>query len=496
MTMQFDVIVVGAGNAALCAALAANQAGAKVLVLERAPEEFYGGNSRYTSGSMRYVFNDIHDLKSVMHDVPMEELEKHEFGRYTSDDFFDDMFRVTAFRTDPELCEHLVQNSYHTVKWLADTGIRYFPRYTHAVKTGGRFVFSGGVVTEASGGGAGLVDRELQLARKNGVLIRYGARATALLEQGNRIAGVRVKAANGETEDISSRAVVLACGGFEANAEWRARYLGPGWDLVKVRGTRFNTGDGLRMALEVGAAPYGHWSGCHAVSGDANAPDPGDVTIGDIFQRHSYPYGVMVNSEGRRFVDEGADLRHFTYAKYGRAIFAQPQQFAYQVFDAKVLPLLREEYRQRRTSKVSAMSLDELAGKLEGVNPNGFLEEIRRFNAAVQTDVSFNPAAKDGRGTTGLDLPKSNWANRIDEPPFEAYPISCGITFTFGGLRIHPSSAQVLDVSLAPIPGLYAAGEMVGGIFYHNYPGGTGLMSGAVFGRTAGASAGQDALGA
>lgn len=494
MAEQFDVIVVGSGNAALCAALAANQGGARVLVLERAPEEFYGGNSRYTSGSMRYVYNDVHDLKSVMHDVSMEELEKHDFGRYTTDDFFDDMFRVTAFRTDPDLCEHLVRNSYPTVKWLADTGIRYFPRYTHGVKTGDRFVFSGGVVTEAWGGGPGLVERELQIALKNGVVIRYNSRATALLENSGRVAGVRVKSADGTT-DISTRAVVLACGGFEANAEWRARYLGPGWDLVKVRGTRFNTGDGLRMALDAGAAPYGHWSGCHAVSGDANAPDPGDVTIGDIFQRHSYPMGIMINADGKRFVDEGADLRHFTYAKYGRAIFTQPQQLAYQVFDAKVLPLLREEYRQRRTSKVTAQSLEELAGKLEGVNANGFLEEVRRFNAAVQTDVPFDPAVKDGRGTKGLDLPKSNWANRLDEPPFEAFPISCGITFTFGGLRVEPSTAQVLDVSLTPIPGLYAAGEMVGGIFYHNYPGGTGLMSGAVFGRTAGTAAAQAALG-
>jgi tricarballylate dehydrogenase len=219
------------------------------------------------------------------------------------------------------------------------------------------------------------------------------------------------------------------------------------------------------------------------------------VRVGDISQRHSYPLGIMVNAEGKRFVDEGADLRHFTYAKYGRAIFAQPRQFAYQVFDAKVLPLLREEYRQRRTSKVAAQSLEELAGKLEGVDAKGFLEEVRLFNTAVQTDVPFNAGVKDGRGTIGLDLPKSNWANKIDEPPFEAYPISCGITFTFGGLRIQPSTAQVLDVSLTPIPGLFAAGEMVGGIFYHNYPGGTGLMSGAVFGRTAGFAAAQDALG-
>jgi tricarballylate dehydrogenase len=341
---EVDVAVVGSGNAALCAALAASELGARVVILERASEADYGGNSRYTSGSMRFAFDTLEDLKSVMHEISMEELQKHDFGRYTTDDFFEDMFRVTSYRTDADLCEHLVRNSLPTIQWLAGKGIRYFPRFTHAFKVGDRFKFSGSSVTEASGGGPGLVERERQIAITNGVAIRYGTRAVELLEDENGIVGVRVKSA-GSTTDIRTRSVVLACGGFEANAEWRARYLGPGWDIVKVRGTRFNTGDGLRMALDVGAAPYGHWSGCHAVSGDSNAPDPGDVTLGDVFQRHSYPLGLMINADGRRFVDEGADIRHYTYAKYGRALMTQPQQFAWQVFDAKVSPLLRPESR-------------------------------------------------------------------------------------------------------------------------------------------------------
>jgi tricarballylate dehydrogenase len=288
--------------------------------------------------------------------------------------------------------------------------------------------------------------------------------------------------------------VVLACGGFEANAEWRTRYLGPGWELAKVRGSRFNTGDGIRMALNAGAMPWGHWSGSHAVGWDRNAPEFGDLAVGDGFQKHSYPFGIMINADGVRFVDEGADFRNYTYAKYGRVILSQPHQFAWQIFDQKVVHLLRDEYRIRQVTKVTADTLAELLPKLEGVNAERGLATIAAFNAAVQTDVPFNPNVKDGRGTQGLDVPKSNWANPLDAPPFEAYQVTCGVTFTFGGLRI-TSDGQVIDSDGAPMAGLYAAGELVGGLFYFNYPGGTGLMSGSVFGRIAGTSAGQAASG-
>ena len=285
--------------------------------------------------------------------------------------------------------------------------------------------------------------------------------------------------------DIAADAVVLACGGFEANPEMRARYLGPGWELAKVRGTRFNTGDGIRMALEAGAVPWGHWSGSHAVGWDRNAPDFGDLAVGDGFQKHSYPFGIMINADGLRFVDEGADFRNYTYAKYGRVILAQPHQFAWQIFDQKVVHLLRDEYRIRQVTKVTADTLEELLPKLEGVNAERGLATIQAFNAAVQTDVPFNPNVKDGRRTEGLEIPKSNWATTIDAPPYEAYQVTCGVTFTFGGLRI-TTDGQVIDSDGARMPGLFAAGELVGGLFYFNYPGGTGLMSGSVFGRIAG----------
>jgi tricarballylate dehydrogenase len=244
--------------------------------------------------------------------------------------------------------------------------------------------------------------------------------------------------------------------------------------------------------MDIGAMGYGNWSGCHAVGWDRNAPEFGDLNVGDNFQKHSYPLGIMVNADGQRFVDEGADFRNYTYAKYGKVILEQPGQFAWQVFDSKVISMLRDEYRIREVTKASADTLEELSRKLDDVDPQAFLRTVEEYNAAVQTDVPFNPAVKDGRGTTGLRIPKSNWANRLDEPPYEAYAITCGVTFTFGGLRID-EGGQVLDADGGTIPGLYAAGELVGGLFYFNYPGGTGLVSGAVFGKIAGASAGQAA---
>lgn len=489
MAERFDVVVVGAGNAALCAALAASETGSRVLVLECAAEEESGGNSRFTAGGFRFVYDGVDDLKRLMPDLTADEIANTDFGVYPKEKFFDDMFRVTAYRTDPNLCEQLVTKSLDTMLWLRGKGVRFVPMYgRQAFKSGGKFVFWGGVAVESWGGGPGLVDQEIAAAKKAGVTVRYNSRVTSLIHDGGAVTGVRVKDHNGVSE-IGAKAVVLACGGFESNSEWRTRYLGPGWELAKVRGTRFNTGDGIRMAFDVGASSHGHWSGCHAVGWDNNAPEFGDLTVGDNFQKHSYQFGIMVNAHGRRFVDEGADIRNYTYAKYGRVILSQPDQFAWQVFDRKVLHLLRDEYRIKRVTKVSAQSIEELAGKLEGVNAKAFVDEVKRFNAAVQTDVAFAPTLKDGRGTVGLDIPKSNWANTVDEPPFEAYQVGCGITFTFGGVRVDADSGQVMNTDLAPIPGLYAAGEMVGGFFYFNYPSGTGLTSGAVMGRIAGSAA-------
>jgi tricarballylate dehydrogenase len=491
---SIDVLIVGGGNAALCAALAAAEQKVSVLVLERAPEAEAGGNSRFTAGAIRCVYDGVEDLRAVMPDLSAEEIRITDFGTYSEDQFFDDMARVTEYRADPDMVELLVKRSRATLRWMQSKGLRFVPIYgRQAFKVEGRFKFWGGLTIEAVGGGPGLVQALTDAARKNGVAIEYGARALSLISGDDGVTGVRVKQ-SGHTSEIQCRSVVLAAGGFESNAEWRTRYLGPGWDLAKVRGTSYNTGDGIRMALEAGAIPWGNWSGCHAVGWDRNAPPFGDLAVGDNFQKHSYPFSIMLNANGERFVDEGADFRNYTYAKYGRVILNQPGQFAWQIFDKKVLHLLRDEYRIKQVTKVSANTLEELVTKLDDVNPKKALETIQAYNAAVMKEVPFDPNVKDGRGTQGLSIPKSNWANLLDTPPFEAYAVTCGITFTFGGVKIS-TQGQVIDTEGAPIRGLYAAGEMVGGIFYFNYPGGTGLMSGSVFGKIAGASAGQAALG-
>jgi tricarballylate dehydrogenase len=490
--LSCDILVVGAGNAALCAALAAREQGASVMVLERAPFEERGGNSRFTAGAIRVVYNGLDDILKLVPDLTEDERVNTDFGTYTRDQYFDDLARITQDRTNPDLAEILIDRSLDTLVWMRSKGIRFLPAFgRQSFKIGDKRKFWGGLTVEAHGGGPGLVEALFAAAQRDGIDVLYGTRAVALLTDARGIWGVTVRQGR-RSFDIQAKAVVLACGGFEANTEWRTRYLGPGWDLAKVRGTRFNTGDGIRMALEIGAEPYGNWSGCHSVGWDRNAPEFGDLAVGDNFQKHCYPFGIMVNARGERFVDEGADFRNYTYAKYGRVVLEQPGQFAWQIFDSKVFHLYRDEYRIKQVTKARADTLEELARKLDGVDPDAFLRTVADYNEAVRTDIPFNPTVKDGRCTAGLDTPKSNWANRLDQPPYEAYAVTCGITFTFGGLRID-TEGRVIDMEGQVIPGLFAAGELVGGIFYFNYPGGTGLASGAVFGRLAGTNAGKSA---
>lgn len=490
---RYDVIVVGKGNAALCAALAARDEGARVVVLEAASPDESGGNSRFAGGVMRFAFSSVEDLQKVT-DLTEAEIGESDFGTNTTDEYFDDLFRLTRFKTDPQLSEILVTRSLDIMVWLRSKGVKFVPNYgRQSAIVNGRRRFFGRMPIEVSGGGSGLVQFLDTASQKAGIDIIYKTRVKSLLMDGERVSGVRANQ-DGRTVQYLASAVVLACGGFEANPEMRTRYLGTGWELAKVRGSRFNQGDGLKMALDVGAAPYGNWSGCHATGWDMNAPEFGDVNVGDQFQKHSYIFGLLINADGKRFVDEGADFHSFTYAKYGGEVLKQPGQFAWQVFDAKVTRLLRSEYRIKMMTKVSADTLEELAAKLEGVDAKAFLETVHAYNASVRTDVSFEHTLKDGKGTVGITPPKSNWAQALDTPPFSAYGTTCGITFTFGGLRIDPANGQVLDVTLAPIPGLFCAGEMVGGLFYFNYPSGTGLVSGAVIGRIAGEGAGKVSL--
>ena len=490
---QHDVIVVGAGNAALSAALSAAEQGSSVLVVEKAPEYLRGGNSYFTGGLFRFAYDGLEDTLELVPELSQEERDSVDVGSYPQADFYSDVMRVTEGLSDPELVQVLVSQSLPTMRWMTQQGMRWVLAYgRQAFRHEGRMRFWGGLIMEAVGAGKGLADRQFELVDRAGVRVLYQTKATGLVaDKRGHVVGVTLRDPDG-FRDLSARSVVLACGGFEANPEMRARYLGPGWELAKVRGTRFNTGDGIRMALDIGAQPYGHWSSCHAVAWDLNAPPFGDRNVADLFQKHSYPFGIIVNIEGKRFVDEGADFRNYTYAKYGREILFQPQRAAFQLFDDKTKHLLRDEYSIPQVSMVRADTVEELAEGL-GIDHQNLVSTVSAFNAAVQ-EGEYNPTTLDGKRTEGIEPPKSNWALPLDTPPYLGFAVTCGITFTFGGLRIN-GRTQVLDTEDAPIPGLYAAGELVGGLFYHNYPGGSGLMAGAVFGKIAGASAAQDARG-
>ena len=488
MATSYDVVVVGGGNAAMCAALSAREGGARVLVLEKAPEAWRGGNGFFTAGGFRFAFKSFEEVCELVGDLSDEEKASMDVPLYTEDSYYDDLMRVTEDLSDPDLALTLVRESQPTMRWMKSQGIRWIPMFgRQAYKVSGKFTFFGNLVLEAVGGGPGLIDMEYESAKKVGIDVRFEAKAQRLLTDARgTVTGVEIRTPDGTTESIAARAVVVASGGFEANVEMRTRYLGPNWDLARVRGTPYNTGDGIRMALDIGAQPWGHWSGCHAVQWDYNAPWHGDRKVGDNFQKHSYPLGLIVNAEGKRFVDEGGDLRNYTYVKYGREVIKQPRRAAFQIFDQKTIGLCREEYRIREVTKAEANTFEELARKLE-IDVEGFARTMREYNAAVQPGT-FNPAIKDGKGTRGITPPKSNWALPLDAPPYVGFAVTTGITFTFGGLHITPEG-RVLDMEGKPITGLYAAGELVGGIFYNNYPGGAGLMAGAVFGRIAGRSA-------
>ena len=482
------VVVVGAGNAALCAALSAREGGAAVTVLERAPRPEHGGNSRFTMASMRFAYGGLDDLQEVAGRLSAEETSTSDFGSYPESQFVRDLERMSGGRADPDLVATLVSRSRPTLRWMRGLGVEFVPLYAgQAFEVDGKHRFWGGLTLQARGGGPGLVASLQRAAERAGIEVLYESRAVRLHVEGGSVRGVEVEGPSG-SRTLPAGAVVLASGGFEANREWRRQHLGEGWEAAKVRGSRFNTGDGIRMALEAGAARAGQWTGCHAVAWDLNAPEVGNLEVRHRYQKHSYPLGIVVNARGERFLDEGADFRNYTYARYGRKVLEQPGRFAWQVFDSRVSGLLRDEYHQSHASRVTADSVEELAGRLDGVDEEGFLRTVRDFNAAVRRDVPFDPSARDGRSTRGLVPDKSNWANPLDRPPFEAFAVTCGITFTFGGLRVD-SLARVLDEDGRPLAGLFAAGELVGGLFYDNYPGGSGLTAGAVFGRIAGGGA-------
>ena len=485
--INYDVIVIGAGNAALSAALSAKDNGAeKVLVLEKASLKEKGGNSRYTNGAYRFAYDGFSDLKKVIPNL--KNSNSIDYGKYSVADFLRDMNKVTQGKTDKKLSKTLTSKSFETIQWLSKKGLKFTPiKGRQSFKVNGIMKYWGGLTLEVDGQGEKLIESMLKITKKNKIDIQYDTAAVDLIYEDNIVKGVEVISKN-KPKTILAKSIILACGGFESSSEMRTRYLGPGWEMAKVRGTKHNTGDGLTMALKIGASPFGNWSGCHAVFHDMNGPEFSDLKISNKYRKISYPWGIVLNADGDRFVDEGEDFRNFTYAKFGKEVIKQPNQIGWQIFDHKVRHMLYPEYDVKSATMVKANSIKELLSKITSINSQKALKTINEYNEAVKDEIKYDPTIKDGKCTEGLKINKTNWANKIDKPPYYAYGVTCGITFTFGGLRVN-EKCQVLNKVMKPIKGLYAAGEMIGGIFYFNYPGGSGLTSGAVFGKIAGRSA-------
>jgi len=481
--VQVDVVVVGGGNAGFSAAHAAAERGRRVLLLERGEPGQAGGNSYYTAGAVRVAHGGLSDLAPLLD--PDDRHATTVLPPYPAAAFAADMAAVTEGRNDPALTEVLIAESRDTLAWLHDKGLRYRLMYERQAypDAQGRHVFWGGLAVGSTGGGKGLIEQHTAAAAKAGVEVRYGVRVRELVRDGDAVVGVEW----GEG-GVGAESVVLAAGGFEADPGLRQRHLGEGWQRAKVRGTPLNTGDLLTAALAAGAAPSGDWSSCHSVAWDAWHPaNEGNRELTNQLTRSGYPLGIVVNARGERFLDEGADFRNYTYAKYGSRILAQPGGVAFQLFDATTRPQLRsEEYDMPGASVVEAATLDELAAGI-GVDPVALARTVGEFNAGIDRGVPLDLAVKDGRAAR-VEPPKSNWAIPLETAPFFAFPVTCGITFTFGGLHAD-TDGRVLDTDGAPIPGLFVCGEMLGGLFSGNYPGGTGLTSGAVFGRRAGSLA-------
>lgn len=486
--MSKQVIIVGSGNAAMCAGIAALEGGAQVLMLEKAEEALAGGNTKYTAGAMRFAYDGAEDLLPLLKDPDDPRLTVTDFGGYTRAKFAEDLLGFNGGRDLSVEQERLIGSSLSAMQWLGNHGVKFEPIYSRqSFEKDGRHVFWGGLTLAAENEGVGLFEMELAAFTRLGGEIRYNSAVTGLVTEGDRVTGVQVG-----DETLLADAVILACGGFEASADLRSSLMGGNWEKAKVRGTPNNTGDGLVMAHALGAEKYGIYPNCHATPMDLHMPDYAnlDLPAGERknYRKICYFLGVMLNADGDRFVDEGENFRNYTYAQFGKAVLDQPGHFAWQVFDAKVDDLLYAEYRFHDAHYVEADTLEDLCAKMEGVDPAGARATLDAYNAAVMDDVPFDPTALDGKGTEGLTLAKSNWAQKIDTPPFKAYPVTGGITFTYGGLKVSDRGA-VMHANGTAIDGLFACGEMVGGVFYEGYPGGSGLTSGAVFGQLAGQGA-------
>jgi tricarballylate dehydrogenase len=460
LTHRYDVLVVGGGNAALCAAISARHSGASVLVLEAAPKFYRGGNTRHTR-NMRCA-----------HDAATEILT----GPYTEEEFWDDLLRVTGGQTDEELARFMIRESKELLHWIVDQGVRWQPSLGGTLSLGRTNSFF-------LGGGRAMLNALYLTAERLGVNVLYDAEVVDLDIRDGMFVSATVNY-GGQQHEVGAAALVAASGGFEANIEWLKQYWGDVADNFLIRGTPYNRGSVLRMLLDKGVQQIGDPTQCHAVAIDARAPkfDGGIITRLDCVV-----FGIVVNKNAERFYDEGEDVWPKRYAIWGRLVAAQPDQIAYIIFDEPSLEL----FMPSLYPPVKADSIRELAGKL-GLDPHALENTVEVFNQAVRPGT-FDHTILDDCRTEGLTPPKTHWARPIRTAPFYAYPVRPGITFTYLGTRVN-KEARMLMSDGKPSANMFAAGEiMAGNVLGKGYAAGIGMTIGSVFGRIAGREAAKNA---
>jgi tricarballylate dehydrogenase len=455
----WDVAVVGGGNAALCAAIAAGRNGAKVLVIEASPKFYRGGNTRHTR-NMRCA----HDRGN-----------EHLTGPYTEEEFWDDLARVTAGKTDEQLARFMIARSKPMLDWIKDQGVRFQPSLGGALSLGRTNSFF-------LGGGRAMLNALYRMAEGLGVQFLYDSPVIDLDIVDGRFRNLTARI-EGHPVKIEASALVAASGGFEANIEWLKEYWGAAADNFLIRGSPYNRGDVLRMLLDRGIESVGDPTQCHAVAIDARAPkfDGGIITRLDCVV-----FGIVVNKHAQRFYDEGEDFWPKRYAIWGRLVASQPDQAAWILFDDKSLKM----FMPSLYPPIQADTIAALAEKL-GLSSAALEQTVTQFNAATRPGA-FDHETLDDCRTSGLTPPKSHWARPIDKAPFYGYPVRPGITFTYLGTRVDRDARA--QTSAGGAENIFAAGEiMAGNILGQGYAAGVGMTIGSVFGRIAGESASQHA---
>jgi tricarballylate dehydrogenase len=461
LTRRFDVLVIGGGNAALCAAISARRAGASVLVLEGAPKFYRGGNTRHTR-NMRCAHDAATDILT---------------GPYTEQEFWDDLLRLTGGQTDEELAKFMIRESKDILNWVVEQGVRWQPSLGGTLSLGRTNSFF-------LGGGRAMLNALYLTAERLGVDILYDAEVSDLRIEDGMFLSATLKQPVGEATEVRASTLVAAAGGFEANIEWLKEYWGEAADNFLIRGTPYNRGTILKMLLAKGVQEIGDPTQCHAVAIDARAPK----FDGGIITRHdSVVFGIVVNKHAQRFYDEGEDIWPKRYAIWGRLVAAQQDQIAYIIFDSTVL----NSFMPTLFPPIKAGSIAELAAEFQ-LDPAALEKTVADFNAAVRPGT-FDHTILDDCRTEGLTPPKTHWARRIETPPYYAYPVRPGITFTYLGTRVNKQSRMLMKDG-KPSANMFAAGEiMAGNVLGKGYAAGIGMTIGSVFGRIAGREAAQNA---